>query len=116
MYQHVVETFTAQIYCGFKPGYDGIEEYDSMAMAAAICQNYCDKYGMAFTIEPTRFIYKGGNENGVKVGLINYPRFPKRHNEIKNIALEIAAELKEHFKQHRVSIVCSDVTIMLGEK
>jgi len=113
---HYAETFTATIYCGFKPGYDGMEDYESMSLAEVVCQEYCNKYGAGFTIEPTKFIYTNGRENGVKIGLINYPRFPKRPIEIKNIAIQIAAELKEVFKQHRVSIVCSDETIMIGEK
>ena len=118
MEMHDVNTFTATIYCGFRPGYGRMLKFseDCLNEAEMICQKYCDDNSYGVTIEPTRFIYKGGNEDGVKVGLINYPRFPRNPTEIKNIALEIAADLKEHFNQERVSIVFSDTTIMLGSK
>ena len=32
--------------------------------------------GLCVTIEPTTFIYTGGEEIGYVVGLVNYPRFP----------------------------------------
>jgi hypothetical protein len=118
MKQHTTKTFTATIYCGFRPGYGNMVQFteDCMEQAEKICQTYCDKNSYGLTIEPTRFIYKNGWEDGVKVGLINYPRFPRKPIEIKNIALEIASELKSHFRQERVSIVFTDETIMLGEK
>lgn len=118
MNKHFTETFNATIYCGFKPGYKSMVKFseDCLLEAEAICQKYCDENGYGLTIEPTRFIYKDGNEDGVKVGLINYPRFPRKPIEIKNIALFLANELKEHFKQERVSIVFTDETIMLGSK
>jgi len=108
-----VETFTATIYCGFKEGYDG-EEY-AYSIGERVCQEYCDVFGMGLTIEPTTFIYKNGKEHGMRVGLINYPRFPKKPIEIKNIAIEIAHKLKEAYGQLRVSIVCSDDTYMIGD-
>lgn len=36
----------------------------------------CLREGLCVTIEPTTFIYTGGEEAGYVVGLINYPRFP----------------------------------------
>ena len=116
MEMHRIETFTATIYCGFKPGYQGKEVWNAFNIAEKICQDYCNEHGMGFTIEPTRFIYKDGNENGVRVGIINYPRYPKQKTEHKNIALEIAGQLMGIFEQQRVSIVCTDETIMLGSK
>ncbi|HEY1034609.1 MAG TPA: hypothetical protein VGE09_06480 [Pseudoxanthomonas sp.] len=32
--------------------------------------------GLCVTIEPTHYIYTGGEQSGYVVGLINYPRFP----------------------------------------
>ncbi len=115
---HYAETYTATIYCGFKPGYGSLNRFkkDCIRQAEAICQKYCNEVGFCCTIEPTSFVYKDGNEPGVKVGLINYPRFIKKPSEIKNHAIKIATLLKEAFEQHRVSIICTDETIMLGEK
>lgn len=36
----------------------------------------CLRQGLCVTIEPTTFIYTGGEEQGYVVGLVNYPRFP----------------------------------------
>lgn len=40
------------------------------------CRAYCKKVGLCVTVAPTKFIYTGGEETGVEVGLANYPRFP----------------------------------------
>lgn len=34
--------------------------------------------GLCVTLEPCKYIFKGGSEDGAKIGLINYPRFPPR--------------------------------------
>jgi hypothetical protein len=36
----------------------------------------CWREGLCVTIEPTTFIYTGGEEDGFVVGFVNYPRFP----------------------------------------
>jgi hypothetical protein len=36
----------------------------------------CLREGLCVTIEPTTFVYTGGEEAGYVVGLLNYPRFP----------------------------------------
>lgn len=114
-------SYSATVFCGFRPGY---EEYDptqnwvnrQLVTAEAICKDYCDEHSFCFTVEPTKFFYKNGWEHGVKVGLINYPRFEPGKELIREHALQIAKMLKEAFEQKRVSIVFDDVTVMLGEK
>jgi len=115
MKQQSVKTFQATIFCGFRPGYNQLLKFDEdyFREAKDICQEYCNSVGLGLTIKPTHFGYKDGEEPGVEIGLINYPRFPKQDIEIKNISLELATKLKEHFKQIRVSIVFTDETIML---
>jgi hypothetical protein len=111
----VSPTFTANIYVGLKPGYDGAEYYLSNNKAQQICQEYCNEVGLAVTFEDTKFIYTNGNESGIKVGLINYPRYPSSKDEITKKALRLASILKEEFKQFRVSVVTPDVTYMIGD-
>ncbi len=48
-----------------------------LARAEQVCREYCYSVGHCVTVTPTRYVYKGGDETGVIVGLINYPRFPK---------------------------------------
>ncbi len=44
--------------------------------AKQVIRAECLREGLCVTIEPTTFIYTGGEEAGYVVGLINYPRFP----------------------------------------
>lgn len=108
-------TFEANIFIGLKDGYNGRVPSFAKEIVQKVCQSYCDSVGLAVTLEETFFIYTNGNEPGVKVGLINYPRYPKTKHEIISHALYIADKLKSEFKQYRVSVVTSDNTYMLGE-
>lgn len=47
---------------------------------------------LCVTIEPTTFLYVGGEEQGYVVGLLNYPRFPTAPNEL-NVRANMLAEL-----------------------
>jgi hypothetical protein len=107
------KTFTATIYVGFKPGYDGIEF--PWSVGEKICQEYVDSIGLCVTLTPARFIYKLGSENGMAVGLINYPRFPCHPIAIRRRALELAELLMKAYNQLRVSVVFPDETITLEE-
>ena len=106
-----VSTYEAKIYCGLKEGYDGRTHI--LAEVELICQAYCNQVGFAVTITGTKFVYKNGYEDGVIVGLINYPRFPSTKKQIREHAIAIAKKLQSEFKQQRVSIVFSDKTMML---
>ena len=75
---------------------------------------YCDSVGLCVTVTPTKFIYTGGHEDGVAIGLINYPRFPDSPTGIRGKAVKIARELLAAMGQNRISIVCRDETIMVG--
>lgn len=107
-----VPTYTATIYCGLKLGYDGATR--PVSDAEAVCQAYCDDVSLCVSVTPTKFVYKHGSENGVAVGLINYPRFPSDRATIYCHALELAARLRDALEQQRVSVVFPDETIMLG--
>ncbi len=117
----IVDTYTANIYLGLK---DGDNEYPSLACESVegFCRRFVNKHGICVTVTPTHFVYGSptpdeikGDELGVVVGLINYPRFPTSPEIIREIATELAKSLKSKFCQKRVSIVCSDQTIMLEE-
>lgn len=53
------------------------------------CRRYCDKKGLCVTITGTNYVFKGGNEYGYVIGLINYPRFTKTPAELMRIALDL---------------------------
>jgi hypothetical protein len=105
-------SFNIQIWLGLREVYTDVvhsidEVYD-------ICQKLCNARKACFTITPTRFIYVDGWEDGVVIGLINYPRFPKEKQRLIYDSWEIAGELQEHFKQIRVSITTPEKTYTLG--
>jgi hypothetical protein len=61
--------------------------------------------GLCVTIEPTDFIYTGGEEAGYVVGLINYPRFPSTQEAIDARADELAEALLHGTFQHSVMVM-----------
>ena len=111
----VSPTFTADIYVGLKPGYEGKIPKFAYEIVEKSCKSYCNAIGLAVTLEETHFIYKYGSEPGVKVGLINYPRYPKTADDILKHALALAKNLKDALEQYRVSVVTSDMTYMIGD-
>lgn len=71
-----------------------------IAVAEQVCRDECYREGLCVTIEPTRFIYTGGQEDGFVVGLINYPRFPTTPDLIDERARVLAERLLGATKQH----------------
>jgi hypothetical protein len=106
-----VKTFECKIFVGLKEGYSG--RVHNISDVELLLQEYCDSVRFCFTVTPTKFIYKNGNENGCIIGIINYPRFPKTEEELKDVAVYIANLLLTELNQFRISIACSDETIML---
>tara|TARA_R100000365_G_C2748614_1_gene80766 strand:- start:11996 stop:12313 length:318 start_codon:yes stop_codon:yes gene_type:complete len=76
-----------------------------LAEAKTTCRNFCFEVGLCVTVEPTSFIYTGGEEAGVRVGLINYPRFPSSPEEINGKAFALADRLMRDLCQHSYSVV-----------
>ena len=105
------ETFSARVFVGRREGYNGgTHQYHE---AIYWVRMYCDEVGLGCNITDINFVYTGGQEPGVCVELIQYPRFPKSIQHIKNDAYSIAHLLMTMFKQERCSIVCTDKTYML---
>ncbi|WP_206524891.1 hypothetical protein, partial [Mesorhizobium sp. M7A.F.Ca.CA.001.04.1.1] len=51
------------------------------------------------------YIYTGGEEAGVRIGLINYPRFPSDEATLLENAVKLAVQLMNRLSQHSYSIV-----------
>lgn len=79
--------------------------------ARHICQKFCDKEGLCVTVTRTDYVYTNGREEGVRVGLINYPRFPKTEKEIEGIAFKLAMCLKNGLDQQSFSLETPKETI-----
>lgn len=74
------------------------------------CREYCRNVGLCVTVEPTRFIYVGGEETGAVIGLINYPRFPDTQEEITDKARNLALMLLGKTYQDSVLVMTPDST------
>lgn len=81
-----------------------------LAKAKQICREFCFEIGLCVTVAPVDYIYTGGEESGVRVGLINYPRFPVDKLELENKAYQLAQKLMFGLCQHSFSIVGPEKT------
>lgn len=97
-------TYTAAIYIA-----------GDLADAKRICREFCMR-GACVTVEPIDYIYTGGQESGVRVGFINYPRFPAEPDAIFAQAVELAHVLIEGLCQHSASVVGSFRTVWLSRR
>lgn len=72
--------------------------------------------GLCVTINRTDFIYTGGLESGVVVGLINYPRFPASAAEITSTALDLANGLMDALSQFTATVQTPDEAIWITRR
>lgn len=107
-------TFQAQIYVGLRPGYHG--PVHPVSHAVQIVHAYCDQVGWGLTVTPTTFVYTGGSEPGVIVGVIQYPRFPMETAEIIRRTMELARRLLKGLDQERLTVVMPGETIMIEKE
>lgn len=76
----------------------------------------CLRQGLCVTVEPTTFIYTGGEEAGYVVGLLNYPRFPGTPQQLWERAHHIAELLVGGTHQHSILLVAPDTTQWLSRR
>lgn len=84
--------------------------------ARRLCRKWCADRGACVTVTPTDYVYTGGAEDGVIIGLINYPRFPKEPAELKARAVELANYLVAGMCQLSASVECPDETIWITNR
>ena len=89
------------------------DEHDSgvdLNDAKRVCRRFCAE-GLCVTVEPLTFVYTGGVEDGVRVGLINYPRFPTDAATLMATAERLGDVLRAELFQSSYSIVGPNDTI-----
>lgn len=84
--------------------------------AKSLCAAFCFDAGLCVTVEPVTFIYTGGREEGVRVGLISYPRFPVEDAALGETTRRLADALLEGLHQHSYSIVGPRETIWVSRR
>ena len=82
----IVPTFTATIYIGLKHHYSGDEM--QIQIVEDFIQNWVNKIGMCVSVTKTHFLYSNGNEYGLIIGFINYPRFPSDEQTIREKVID----------------------------
>lgn len=84
--------------------------------AKQVCREYCFDVGLCVTVEPVTYIYTGGEESGVRVGLLNYPRFPSSESELCEKAEGLAVKLVGRLCQQSYLIVGSSETVWFSRR
>ena len=77
---------------------------------------YPPNEGLCVTVEPTTFIYTGGEEAGFVVGFVNYPRFPSEPGRLFARAQEVAGRLIPALCQWSALLVAPDKTAWLNAR
>ena len=86
-----MRSYNVQIWVGLRIGYSN--EFHTLDDVRAICDAYISEINDCITITPTEYRYVNGWENGVVIGLIQYPRFPRKVRDIKKMAMLLANKL-----------------------
>ena len=108
----VLKAYNVEIWVGLKECYqdDKVHTIDDVRK---ICDEWVNKVKDCITIIPTEFRYVDGNETGVIVGYINYPRFPRTRKEIRRRALRLGEILMTELRQYKVTITTPYKSYML---
>ena len=101
----LVDTYTVRLYMAG-------DINNAKQLLRAEC--YPPNDGLCVTIEPTTFIYTGGEEAGFVVGFVNYPRFPKNPEAVYERAKAIAERLIPALSQWSALLVATDKTEWLN--
>lgn len=85
-------------------------------VAKQAIRSECLREGLCVTVEPTTFIYTGGEEAGYVVGLLNYPRFPTTPEALRARACELMQTLLLATHQHSALMVTPESTVWLTRR
>ena len=71
----------------------------------SVCRDKCFEIGLCDTVEPVKYIFTGGAEDGARIGLLNYARFPDERENIYQKAVLIGYEIAEKCNQWSFTII-----------
>lgn len=94
MIEKTLPTYTVQLYIA-----------GDIDAAKQWLRRECYQKGLCVTVEPTTFVYTGGEEQGMVIGFAAYPRFPKEKSELWQRARLIADGLLQELAQHSFMLV-----------
>jgi hypothetical protein len=99
-----VPTFTVEIYMA-----GNVQDIERT------CALFC-MTGFCVSIEPTKFIYTGGREDGAVVRVVNYPRFPAEPAALREKARALAVQLMADCCQWSALLVDPQTTEWLTKR
>lgn len=73
-------------------------------------------FGLCVTVTPNKYIYPGGEELGVEIGLLNYPRFPESNYDLFGDAYQLALTCLEKSFQDSVLLLAPDKTTWITKR
>lgn len=107
-----LKAYNVQIWIGLQEKYNK-EKLHTIEEVEVICQEFVNEVKDCVSITPTKFVYVNNSENGVIIGWINYPRFPRTRKEIRKRALILAEKLMVELNQYRVTVTTPFKSYML---
>lgn len=87
----------------------------SRAAATEALREFCLS-GECVTVCEADYVYTGGLESGVRVGLINYPRFPRTPEVLWERGTEIGRFLIERLHQQSCTVAATDRSAFLSRR
>lgn len=106
------DTFWAEIYCGRKVLYS--DALVPMKLVRRLVLDHVTQAGFGVTVTPTEFFYRDSIEEGVIIGLCNYPNAPTHPETVRERALALAELLRSSLAQARVTVMFPDETVTLS--
>ncbi|WP_010662685.1 hypothetical protein [Marinilabilia salmonicolor] len=117
MIRKSVNPFSASITMGLERGYS--RELIHKSDVISWLQGWQDrllkekKVGLSVCISECEIIFSGQVEPHLKLSMINYPKFPLKEEDLKDVIELLVRDLMEAFNQNRIVIEYLDETIML---
>lgn len=112
-----ITTFTATVTLGLEIGYSE-ELYKKEYLTKTLQQYQKQRIAeaniyLSASISECTIVLAGQVEKHVKLGFINYPKFPLDVEVFKKEIIKMGAHLLEKLEQNRTVIVFTDETVML---
>lgn len=76
---------------------------DEPAVRTAV-RDFCNREGLCVTVTAALYVYTGGAEDGFRIGIINYPRYPSDDDALWCVARRLAKHVARRCHQSSYSI------------
>ena len=105
-----------QIKKSFSPEFHDIYIAGKYNTARNTCRAFAER-GTCVNVSETTYIYKGGEEKGVKVSFLTYPRFPEYKGMVmRNDAIDLGMLLMKDLRQESFMIHSHDGTVWFSQR